>query len=354
MRILRVLAPLVIGVAALSACTTPPQTPQTSPSPSDAGLSPAPTPEAVGPVAAFDGDCANVLTQQQVESILGVGATDQASWSEANAGASARRGIDLNAESTAGGLECTWMGGEGAGLPEGMDGISVYALPEAAVTGVDFSDPRCEPSYDSTLCRMSRVANGVWLMARAGWQLSAPPVEQLDAALTAAAANLASFPAPVSATRGSTWWELPSCDDIASHIGLSDLAGANLYGGFEGGPSPQPEDELLDDAGVARRCAWFTDSGSADPAGRSASFALEIMPGGAGWWDDVAAHPDATAVTIPGAEGAIVTGEEGTHIAVATDGVNVLRAVHGHPPDNDFALVVELGERALAALATAP
>lgn len=293
---------------------------------------------------AFDGDCANVLTPEQVESILGVGAVDRATWISTHS--PAPPAPDVNPEATLGGLECRWVAAEGADLPEGMLTIGLFVLPAEVVVDVDFSEPLCQPVYDSNGCRMSRAENGVWLMAHAGGNLEAPPVAQLEAALTHAAANLASFPPPTPAAPEPARWDLPECDDIAARIGLSEFIGADFQSGFWEG-SPQPEHELLEDAGASRLCPWY----GALTEQEFHIVTLEIMPGGAVWWDDVATHPGVTPVAVPGAQDAVLVGEVGSQTAVlATDGVNVLHASTGDGHADDSELVVTLAERALAAL----
>ena len=339
---MRLLPPAVVLIIAvgLTACA-PPQPAPPPPTPS-AVTAPTPAPEVIGPVPAFGGDCTNVLSSEQVESILGPG------YSEAATPVSG----DI---SLLGDIDCEWVRsgatgysepGVDTGLPEGMDTIAVVALP-ADVVKMDLSEPRCDPKYDATMCRMSRIVDGVWLMARAGWHLSSPPVEQLDAALTAAAANLASFPPPVAARSDSDWWELPACDDIAVRIGLSAFLGEGFHSGFWEG-SLQPEDQLRDDAGMLRLCPWSTEGASAGPDQEFHIVTLHIMPGGALRWDALLARADATEISVAGAQAAIRVGDE----VFATDGVNTLGVVTGDAHPDDSALAVALAERALAALAT--
>lgn len=332
----------VIGFA-LTACAPEPAA-QPTPAPASPTATPTPTPEPTGPVAAFGGDCDNVLAPEQVASILGDGALDKDTWLD-EVSSPARGAIQPVPLTTLGGIECEWVAAEGAALPEGMSSISVLALPADAVVDVDFSEPRCEPSYDALNCRMSRVEDGVWLMARAGWYVESAPVEQLDAALTAAATNVASFPSPISAARDSAWWQLPTCDDIAAEIGLGELLGTAFDSGFYEG-SPQPEHELLDDAGVSRLCPWFTDVESMAADDPFHILTLQIMPGGAVWWDDMVAHPSASPLEIDGAEAALTV--DGRYV-FATDGVNVVD-LRESSSEADAELAAVIAERVMAAL----
>lgn len=341
MRLLPTAVVLVFAVLALSGCA-PDRGQSVPPPPPPPVTTPTPAPEAIGPVAPFGGDCANVLSAEQVESILGPGYSEAANL--ASGGVSLLGDIDC--EWRRAGATGVYEPGADTGLPDGMDAIAVVAMPADVVT-MDLSEPRCDSKYDATMCRMSRVVDGVWLMARAGWHLSEPPVEQLDAALTAAAAHLASFPPPVAVRREADWWELPACDDIAARIGLSEFIGTGFASGFWEG-TLQPEDQLRDDAGILRQCPWFTEPASAGPDQEFHIVTLHLMPGGALRWDALAARPDATAITVAGAQAAIRVGNE----VFATDGVNVLSAASGDAHEDDSALTVGLVERALAALAT--
>ncbi|MBD7957075.1 hypothetical protein H9651_05460 [Microbacterium sp. Sa4CUA7] len=345
-RSFRAAAAVLVTTFVLAGCaSTPAAQPAPAPSSSLPDATPPPTPEATGPVAAFGGACENVLTSEQAVSILGAGAMEKEAWFEEVSSPAAGRLQSLPI-TTLGGIECEWVAAEGAELPEGMSSISIVALPADAVVEVDFTEAFCEPSYDAVNCRMSRAHDGVWLMARAGWYLESAPVEQLDAALTAAAANLASFPPPVASVRDAAWWELPSCDDVAAGIRLTELLRADFHSGFWEG-SPQPEHKLLDDAGVLRLCPWSTDVTHLAPEDPSHIVTLEIMPGAAVWWDDVVTHPSASPVTIAGAEEGIIVNNRDV---LATDGVNVLRVYSGDAHEDDSGLIVPLAERALAVL----
>ena len=341
-RPLRAAAVVFVTAFALTACASVPAA-QPAPAPSSPSATPTTEPEPIGPVAAFGGDCDDVLTPDQVMSILGAGARDKETWL-AEVSPPARSALPVPI-TTLGGIECEWVAAEGAVLPEGMSSISILALPVDAVTDIDFSEPLCEPSYDAVNCRMSRTESGVWLLARAGWYLETAPTEQLDAALTAAAANVASFPPPISAARDSAWWQLPTCDDIAAEVGLRELLGTDFFSGFYEG-SPQPEHKLLDDAGVSRLCPWSTDPASMAEGDSFHIITLQMMPGGAVWWDEMVANPRVSPHAIAGAESALIV--DGRDV-FATDGVNVV-SLRESSPEADVELAALIAERVLAAL----
>lgn len=346
------LALLAVVVLALAGCaiSAPEAGPPTAPPPPASSPSPTPieTNAASDPILAFGGDCMDVLTDAQVESILGPGARSLEEWLAANS-PDWRVG---GPERTAGGIECRWMAADGAdGLPAGMQEIAVLALPASVVAdeyATELSTARCDPQYDTTLCRLGRTVGSVWLMARSGPGTAEPPLEQLESALDAAAANVAAFPEPVPLPRERVWWTLGACDDLGERMSLSEILGTDYHSGYWEG-SPQYEDWILEEAGVGQFCQWSSDSADIPEGHEHYILSATLEPGGAWQWSDIVPD-DAVAVSLTGAQEAFHEGAAGdyrTGRVWATDGVNVLTVyTEGGDVSEDVA------ERVLAAVAS--
>lgn len=342
---------VIAAVLLLSGCTSAPAadpvaTPTATPS---ATTTPTPTPPApAAGVVAFGGDCANVLTEEQVEEILGAGALPFSEWM-ANYDPDYRAPASSPLE-RAGGIDCRWMAADDAeGLPEGVTQIGILAMPTDAAGGEEvalLADARCDPQYDATNCRLGRTSGATWVMARVGAYIETPPDELLVAALDAAEANLAEYPAPVAATREASWWAIRDCDELGEAIDLADFLGPDYRSGYWEG-SPQHENFLLEAAGVGQFCQWSSDS-SAIPEGEEHYIvSLTLEPGGHWRWTDLAADNRLPA-DVRGAKDAIrFSTAETDRIASgttwATDGINVLQVgVEGGHVD------VRIAERVLA------
>lgn len=344
------LLPVVALVLACAACASPATgagatgtgTAAASPSASSPAVAPSPTAAAV----VFDGDCAQVLTDAQRGAILGSGSQTQ---EEAFAAAypDVVNHVAPDPAELLGGVQCGWVAADDADLPEGLGGISVMILPAASVAAEyseALADARCDPSYDSTFCRLARSEGDTWVMASARSELTEPPAAVLEATLDAVAANLASTSPPVAAPRMAEWWAFPACDALGEELQLSDLLGDRYHSGHWEG-SDQFEDLILRGAGVRQYCQYSSNS-EALPDGHDFSIlSVELLPGGGAQWTDAAA--DETAPTVAGAESAFQShtgGEWPVWRLRARDGVNLLN-VTAEGDDID----VEVAERVLAA-----
>lgn len=343
----------IAAVLLLSGCaSTPTADPAETPAPipsQTATSTPTPSPSVPGEgIVAFGGECANVLSDAQVQEILGAGALPFPEWMAAHdPGYRAPASGPLE---RAGGIDCRWMAADDAeGLPEGMTEIGILAMPADAAGDAEtaaLAEARCDPQYDATSCRLGRSSGDTWLMARAGAFIGTPPEELLVAALDAAESNLAAYPAPVAAAREASWWDIRECVELGKAIDLAEILGPDYHNGYWEG-SPQHEDFLLEAAGVGQFCQWSSDS-SAIPEGEEHYIvSLSLEPGGHWRWADLAAD-DRLPADVTGAQEAIrfvAEGEDRISSATtwATDGVNVLSVgIEGGHVD------VRIAERVLA------
>ncbi len=254
---------------------------------------------------------------------------------------------ELQGVGTLGGIECEWHAADGAsGLPDGMTALAVIMMPASSVpTDFRFSydTPLCEPSYDSVNCRMSRVDGEVWIMARAGWNLSEPPTDVLTAAIDAALATAQPSWEARRADSTPTWWTLGSCEALHERMELASAAGPYIDGWWEG--SEQPEMTLLTSAGVEQYCPWFTDGEAISSDDAFFIGNTTVAPGAAWDWPAIRVTEGVEPVSVDGAEDAVIAPTFG--IVYATDGVNVVSV----SASEDAAVAADIAGRALSALA---
>lgn len=322
----------VLVVAALTAGCAPTRSVAETPPPSAPTASGTPTPTAVatadrGPVRAFDGDCDLMLTAEQRESLLGPGTLSAEEWDRAEY---PDRIVPVEADpiGTTGGLECTWFAADGADLPEGVTNLGVTVLPATVVPNefaARYAVAYCEPSYDSSLCRLGRTVGENWIMSTVGWTVYEAPSELLVAAIDAVATNLPGATQPRPAALDDDVWSIPDCVQLAEAIGLQELIGPYLHGYWEG--SEQPEEVLLAAAGVARLCPLFSDSERSDDESEFYLLAPNVGPGLAWQWEQLRSDSAgvSTAVDVVDATDAFAAdGGYGSARVFATDGTNVV------------------------------
>ncbi|RZI95387.1 MAG: hypothetical protein EOO67_02650 [Microbacterium sp.] len=340
-----VVVALLALVLAVSACAPTPE-PQPSAAPTTPVVSSTPTPTettpppVLTPTVAFDGDCTRMLSDAQLDSLLGAGwMTYPDKLKEWDVSPLA----DLGSVQTLGGVDCRWVAADDdvAGAPQ----LRLTLLPADEVPAAferDFSEPRCDPAYDVTFCRLAETRGDAWVMASVGQTTEEVPVDLLQQAVADAASSYDG--AAEAASWQETWWELPSCDSLADRMRLDEVIGRDFGSGYWEGQE-QPEQTLLDQAGVQRTCPWFT--GDTPPAdGEFYIVDVEISSGGAWRWDAISGHEAAQPVEVVGAEEAVVfqTGTRSTRV-FATDGTNVL-AAGGASSE----VMADIASRALAAL----
>ncbi len=306
--------------------------------------SPAATPQPHWTVA-FGDDCSRVLTDAQRDQILGAGSRTAAEWFAENSPTVDLTPAPSGAEpiTVLGGIKCRWFVDEGGDLPDGMGDLTVSVFPLVAVAPeyrTALAAPRCDPSYDATICRQGRTVGDTWLLASSGWMLVEPPTTQSTAALDAVAANLADAPSPVPLTSSPEWWTFVGCDELGEALALSDLLGTHYFSGIWEG-SAQFEQKILESAGVEMVCQYSSDSANI-PADRDFSILTVTVRPGAASAGTFAAGDDETATLIDGAQTAFVNAS-GT--VRSTDGTNVLIVA-----SEGDGIEVEVMERALALL----
>lgn len=317
-----------------------------------------PTPTAATWTIAFAGDCDRMLAPAQREAVLGTPAVDRSVLLAAMRQESGR--VEFpdaipGAEATAGGLACTWV--EGDGSTWGPRQWSALALPAAVAdpgTVAALADPVCAWSYDTRICRLGASVDGLWILAAVSPTEAdeEPPTATLQALIAAVAQNAATGPTPVPAPATSQRWTIATCADLGERMRLAELIGEGYWTGYWEG-SRQPEEDVLEHAGVRQYCQFGTgdaayESGDAS-IGASHLVTVTSQPGGAWMWtaEDVATGE---AVAVPGAQAAqriVPSRPDAVEDTVrATDGTNLIQ-VHV----TGGLIAPELTERAIAALA---
>ncbi|GLJ81226.1 hypothetical protein [Microbacterium imperiale] len=331
-RRLAVLTLVLAGALTAGCATAAPvaETPTPTPTPTlDASPTPAPSATAdAGPVRAFDADCAQMLTNDQRDAILGSGsiteAEQMAQWNP-DAGVV----VALDPVGTLGGLECSWYAAEGADLPEGLTTLTTMVVPASAVPAeyaAKYSVPVCEPNYDSSGCRFGRIVGENWVSAYVGFAVYEAPREMLAGVVDTVEQNLATATQPRPDTRTDGVWAIPDCTELGRAIALEELIGPYLHGYWEG--SEQPEEVLFAAAGVARSCPLFSDSARVDPASEKFVIMTPQIAPGLGWqWEQLRA--DAGSAPLPvevdgAADAFAVDSGHGAYGLFATDGTNVV------------------------------
>ncbi len=343
---IRIVVPLLVLVLAVSACAPTPE-PQPSAAPTTPApiVTPTPTettpPPVLTPTVAFGGDCTRMLSDAQLDSLLGEG---WATYADKKSEWEVRPVAGLESVQTLGGIDCRWVAAEDVetGATQQLRVVLLPAEEAPAGFASDFAEPRCDPAYDATFCRLAQTHGDAWVMASAGHLSGEPPVELLEKAVAEAAASFDGV--AEAASWQETWWELPSCDSLADRMRLDEVIGRGFRSGYWEGQE-QPEQTLLDQAGVERTCPWSTgDHAPAD--GEFYIVDIALSSGGAWRWEEISGHEAADPVEVIGAQDAVVfeAGTRSTRVFV-TDGTNVL-AAGGAASD----AMIEIASRALAAL----
>jgi|UPI00039CBDB8 hypothetical protein len=322
--------------------------PAASPTPDASGPA-VPTPTATAatvasPTLPGDGECSSVLTDAQLDEMLGEGwmtYDEQLTTWDADRLLLPR----VSSAGTVGGWACDWVADQavGAGSPQSL-GVLVLPAQAAPAAADDFVEARCDPAYDAVNCRLAKSDGGVWIMARAGYQYEEPPVEFLESVIDSVVESLDDASAWRGLDETAEWWGAPSCDALAEKMRLEEIIGEGFGAGYWEG-SEQPEQAILAGAGVEFTCPWFTGS-TLPPDGEHYIVSAVIMPGGAWKWSAIAAMKGAESISVPGATEALAfeRGKDATHVYV-TDGVNLLE-IGGAPSD----VLSSIAQRALTAL----
>lgn len=355
----RLLPAFAVGaVLSLAGCVGGVQGAEPSATGSGAGT-PTSTPTAATWTIAFAGDCDRMLAPAQREAVLGAPTVDRSVLLAAMRQESERVEFPEaipGAEATAGGLACTWVEGDGASW--GPRQWSALVLPAAGAdpgTVAALADPVCAWSYDTRICRLGVSVDGLWILAAVSPMETdeEPPTATLQALIAAVAQNAATGPTPVPAPATPQRWTIATCADLGERMGLAELIGEGYWTGYWEGPR-QPEEDILEHAGVRQRCQFGTgdaayESGEASIGSAHHLVTVTSQPGGAWMWtaEDVSTGE---AVAVPGTQAAqriVPSRPELVEDTVrATDGTNLIQ-VHV----TGGLIAPELTARAVAALA---
>lgn len=294
--------------------TAPTPTPTPTPSPTEA---PAPT-QGVVP---FGGECANTLTDAEVDALRGMPMLrSDYRW-------------ETGANTVLGGIDCVWVSEEEYLAAT----VHLYAYPESVVpaavrdavapgcTDQDFETPRVS-------CSTVGVVNGMWLLVRGAGspeQVSSTGVDMLYAR---AAERIAQHPRGVAATRTADWWSLVDCDALVAQIepaiyGFEQVALLDEQS-WEGEPSHGPE-SISEQA--SSLCQLHFTSGSGDTSSGEV-VGVWVVPGGGSAFPTAVASEGSQPITVDGAQAAVIASgldryEGSPSMIVATDGINMLMVI---------------------------
>lgn len=287
----------VMLVAGCGAAESEPQetAPPVAATPSD---TPTPSPTAPAPepaVVPFDGDCAQVLTEEQLVTILGEGAISQSPVEDAPS-------YFATAVQNAGGISCGWMNSVT------MATVTMTALPNSAFPEGAEHEPRtlvCEDNHGFQLCSTSLNVEGIWLSVRGSDEAV------VTAALAPIGAVLVGVNAQAAGATPGTWIP-PICDDFVPP--LIDAVGATPEFGFPSDATPSGIAwETMVDAGRVSWCG-FHNMGGPDKA-----VSIYVAPGIA----DLVT-PTTAAVDVSGADQAWANNDTPFQTITVRVGPNIL------------------------------
>ena len=335
-----------MGVGALAGCAPATTAAQPTSSPSEsASVTPTPTPTPgvpAAPAQVFDGECANVLTDDQASNALDAGM--------ASAQASAPASPASAAVATAGGLSCDWTE-NGAVSPATLRTV---LLPEALRTDstgatLNNTEPYCYASSDLSgpdptamrpACSFTLTGSGFWLSgvvytpAGSSEDDVRAAITSLDEAFTVNAAAAAAFTVPVPAD--GTWAGRVDCAELAASAPVAAALPGWTAAGSDG-KSERPEGYLsAQSATGVTACLWIAP---ADYAGPLTPFSTHALPGGA-WAQDGLAP--GTPLAIAGVQQAVLVGSGAENVLELFDGPNWLEinsSSTDQPMDESYAPV---------------
>ena len=268
---------------------------------------------ATEPVLPFGGDCAAILSTDEVAGFRGLAVDEPVRASDTVLGA----GIE-----SSGGLVCRWPVSGGY-----HGGLVVAAFPDAAVPDAlreEHGGLTCAPVYDGyAACGSAETVDGTWLLTwtellTSDTAVDAPAGHAEAAALIAERA--AGQPAAAAATPADGWWSPAVCDGLATALDLSALLGAGeVTAGSGTDAGHQIEVRIGATLPTYTICEWS--------AGGS-SVSVEIAPGGARAWDAVSAVAEQPVqeLTVAGTTRAVQTPGQQLYPAVLlADDVNLAR-----------------------------
>lgn len=301
---------------------TPTETAEPSPTATPADPTPTTPPTPASPpegVVPFGGECANTLTDEEVEGVTGIDmARSDYRW---------RTG----ANAVLGGIDCVWVS-QGVYLAATTH---FYAYPERvvppAIREVASGCVSAEGDASAVECTATGTFDGTWMLVRATGSGEAVGETGVDRLLASAAARQATFAPPAPALRTEDWWALPDCDALVAGIDpavygyervtLAEQQSATWYA------DDLPQAIPLK-AGATHWCDLHFTSGSGDTS-TGEVVNVSVVPGGAIDFPTVVEAQHAQPVTVDGAQAAAtVPGldryEGSPGVLVISDGVNIL------------------------------
>lgn len=296
---------------------------------------PSPTNSESQPVYAFDGNCANVLSADEVSAGFGTAMSPNPRfWS-------------VGTVEGLGGIRCAWsadgvyMGGE----------IVAWVLPEDRVPAEYVDADLCE---SDDMCQATRTADGVWYgvlitHVPAGIDRTSLVSTLADAVVTRGA----DFDAPQAPVANAAAWNSSalSCGSIAALL-QSPEANAEpvTVVGAETGIATNDLRKI--DSSIGAACVFETTATGADGTQARAMFSVLFAPAGAPAYEAGVRDGNGTPVDIVGGSAAQVIVPflyEGDGGILATDGTNNLLVAE--PRGFEPASFIWAAEQLLAALA---
>lgn len=322
-----------VGTAALAAvlllagCASAPAAAPATRSPTAGAPEPTPTfTPVLVPTPAFGGDCTEVLTDAQLDELLGQGWLTFASYIREVVPEEPLNHVpDLPSVATLGGIECDWVAEDMSQAPPA--GIRVTILPAAEAPG-DFGDrfstPTCLTMYDYLRCGLAALSGDAWILATVP-VLDELPGGVLENVIAEVSATIGTELGSVPVDFGQETTLLPDCEELGEAILMEELIGEGYkVGPYEGAPGP--EAILLEEAGAELTCTYSTGPDRIED--RFDTIDAAFSAGGDWAWEDVAASEGAEVVELPGGgEGIIFRAEyPQTSYVFATDDRNLYRA----------------------------
>jgi hypothetical protein len=178
-------------------------------------------------------------------------------------------------------------------------------------------------------CASSGTVGGTWLLVRAYGPTDQVSASGVDALYAAAATRLGEHPRATPATRTAQWWSQPDCAALAARIdpGVYSYERVAQLEPTTSDPGTRAE-AIVSLAGAAFSCELHFTSGTGDTSAGEV-VRVDVVPGGALTFPTAVAAEGAAAVTVRGAQAAVIVPgldryEGSGEVIVATDGVNML------------------------------
>jgi hypothetical protein len=298
---------------------TPTRAPSAAPSPMTTPESPPPQPPApTEGVVPFGADCANTLTDEEVDALRGLSMMrSDYRW-------------HTGANAVLGGIDCVWVAEEEYLAAT----VHLYAYPESVVpervrAAVVAGCSDLDSESPQVFCSSVGVVDGMWLLVRAAGSADQVTATGVDALYAKAAQRLGQHPSGAAATPTAEWWSDIDCEGLVAQIdpavyGFERVALLDQHD-WEGEPSYGPE---TISAQASSMCQLHFTSGAGDTSTGEVVHVWTV-PGGAGSFTTAVHSEGAQPVTVEGSQGAVIASgldryEGSPSMIVTTDGVNML------------------------------